>query len=239
MKIFELVSEDRELGPSLRDQGYEFDYVTIYRAVLATETTFKSKDYVTRSIKFAKEHAEHIAAVEEEPAHVLRAIVRSSDVYSAYNPGEYFYDGPEAKGKVIYIAPQELDEDLKWAIGSNINHATQLTRKDLENPETDLVWINIKDLYNQTSKNQRLDINDPDGGKIGLSGRVQRAKEHWLEDGFMDPSYIVWNRYENVFNFSDGRHRLVAAHQLGEKWAPVIAANKETAEKLRELVKTR
>ena len=33
--------------------------------------------------------------VEETTQHVISALVKSSDVYEAYNPGEYFYDGPE------------------------------------------------------------------------------------------------------------------------------------------------
>lgn len=102
------LNEDRKLGPSLVDQGYEFKKVRIYRAMLASSGKFNSMDYVTRSLKFAKEHADHVQAVEDEPAHVIEAIVNASDVYDAYNPGEYFYNGPEITGKVIYT-PQ-LDE---------------------------------------------------------------------------------------------------------------------------------
>lgn len=112
-------TEERKLGPSLKAQGYEFDYVKIYRAVLSTVNTFKAKDYVTRSIKFAKEHADHVQAVEGEPSHVIQALVKAADVYDAYNPGEYFYNGPEVKGKTIYTPNfEELDENWKKALAT-------------------------------------------------------------------------------------------------------------------------
>lgn len=98
------IAAGRQKGKSLPETGYDLRYVTIYRAVIATTDTFNSMDYVTRSKKFAVEHADHTAAVEEETAHVLKAMVKAADVYEAQNPGEYFYDGPKVKGKVIYKA---------------------------------------------------------------------------------------------------------------------------------------
>jgi hypothetical protein len=95
-------TEARQKGKSLNQAGYESKYVIIYRAVPTTVTTFESMDYVTLSRKWATEHAEHVAAVEEEPAHVIRAMVQAAHVYEAYNPGEYFYDGPSVKGTVVY-----------------------------------------------------------------------------------------------------------------------------------------
>lgn len=89
----------RELGKSLPETGYKEKYVTIYRAT--NEGKFKSKDYVTRSLKFAIGHAEHQAAMEDEPCAVIKILALAKDVYEAYNPGEYFYDGPEIKGKIV------------------------------------------------------------------------------------------------------------------------------------------
>ena len=54
-------------------------------------------DYVTLSRKWAKEQT----AVEEEPYHVIRAMVSADQVFEALNPGEYFYDGPTIPGKPI------------------------------------------------------------------------------------------------------------------------------------------
>jgi hypothetical protein len=92
----------RELGQSLEDadpskKGMK---VPIYRGVVATVTTFNPNDYVTLSFKWAREHAQHTAVVEEEDAIVLRARVPAAQVFEAYNPGEYFYGGPSIPGTV-------------------------------------------------------------------------------------------------------------------------------------------
>lgn len=88
-------------GKSLAELGGHPATVKIYRAVVGTETkVFKPMDYVTMSYRFARGHAAHNADVEEEPAHVLSAMVPSKDVYQAPNRDEYFYDGPEIQGRV-------------------------------------------------------------------------------------------------------------------------------------------
>lgn len=145
MRAFEFIIENRVLGPSLTDQGYEYAYVKIYRAVLSSIDTFKPMDYVTRSLKFAQEHADHIQAVEGEDAHVIQVLVKASDVYNAYNPGEYFYNGPEKKGKVIY-KPQ-LDEDWKKTLaaaglaGSMALGGHQLMKDPAPNASVDIQTI--------------------------------------------------------------------------------------------------
>jgi hypothetical protein len=76
--------------------------VAIYRACVARVTTFKTMDYVTRSLRWAIKHAQHVAAVEGEPAHVMRARVSAEQVFEADNPGEYFYGGPEIRGSSAF-----------------------------------------------------------------------------------------------------------------------------------------
>ena len=110
MKLLDLF-EERQKEKSLPETGYEHRYVTIYRAVVATVNNFAPMDYVTMSRKFAVEHAEHLAVTDEETTHVLRAMVKASDVYEAYNPGEYFYDGAAVdKVRVIHVAKGWGDE---------------------------------------------------------------------------------------------------------------------------------
>lgn len=91
-------------GPSLKDQGYEYMYVNIYRARSIQSNVFERMSYVTTSEKFAKEHAISNANYEEEQQHVIKLMAKATDVYNASNPGEYFYDGPEKPGKIIFVA---------------------------------------------------------------------------------------------------------------------------------------
>ena len=93
---------NRRRGRSLPETGYTLSVVSIYRAVPRGVTAIKPMDYVTRTKKWAEGHADHVAAVEEEESIVLKAMVKSADVYEASNPGEYFYDGPAVRGRVIY-----------------------------------------------------------------------------------------------------------------------------------------
>lgn len=90
-------------GKSLRELGFP-EEVMIYRAVDANVNHFNPMDYVTRSLKFAKGHADHNLVVQEEPQQVIAKTVKSSDVFEASNPGEYFYNGPEVKGFRVYLA---------------------------------------------------------------------------------------------------------------------------------------
>ena len=128
--------EERQKGACLATQMKD-KYVYIYRAVLATTTTFKPMDYVTLSRKWADDHCKHVVATEEAPAHVLKAFVPTKNVFDAYNPGEYFYDGPEIPGKsVITWTPETLEtesrtykEQLKlvyhWDVESNFYKCLQ------------------------------------------------------------------------------------------------------------------
>lgn len=98
-----MAESDRKKGKSLPETGFKEKHVRIYRTVPIEIKTFMSMDYVTLSYNWAKGHAEHEVVVEEAPQHVISALVKASDVYEAYNPGEYFYDGPEVAGRTFFV----------------------------------------------------------------------------------------------------------------------------------------
>lgn len=82
--------------------------------------------------------------------------------------------------------------------------------------------VNIQELFAKTPKKYRLDPVDPTGGKNKIGDRVETAIQHWTDGGRMDPPIISITNGQ--INFTDGRHRLVAAAQLGETEVPVIIA---------------
>jgi len=92
----------RDLGRRLPETGYEYRYVNIYRAMDAQSPTINEYDYVTRSMKFAKGHADHQATVTGETHIVRKARVPATTVFEAYNPGEYFYEGQPIEGNIVY-----------------------------------------------------------------------------------------------------------------------------------------
>lgn len=93
--------DDRELGAKVSDKIGP-GYTKMYRAAATDVTDFKDKDYITPSLEFAVIHAENNVVYYEEPQHVIYALISNENLYEAYNPGEYFYSGPDLKGKVIY-----------------------------------------------------------------------------------------------------------------------------------------
>jgi hypothetical protein len=90
MKIYKIA--ERKYGKTLREQGINHS-VVIYRGVDALVPEIKNMDYVTMSLKFATEHAEHMMWTEESDTHVLRALAEPEFVADASNTGEYFYIG--------------------------------------------------------------------------------------------------------------------------------------------------
>lgn len=128
----EVTKTARDKGQSLAEMG-ERQPVRIYRAVKEGDMSFHPMDYVTRSMKFARQHAEHIAAVEEENASVLTALAAPEHVFEAYNPGEFFYDGPPLK---VMVAKRIKAATLgRVAISDEYNHLMQW--EDTEEPIED------------------------------------------------------------------------------------------------------
>lgn len=98
-------------GPSLVKRLGD-TFLPVYRACPVTVTRISPMDYVTRNLKFATTHAEHMAAVEGQSYHVLKIVVRSNAVFEAPNPGEYFFDGTaQGRAKVIHVAQVDDDEN--------------------------------------------------------------------------------------------------------------------------------
>ena len=128
----------------------------------------------------------------------------------------------------------ELFEDLNWAVGDNIDKSLYGYRQKSE--DRVIFWVNIKELMDNADPDFALDLNDPTGGKNKIGDRVNRAKEHWGKNEFMDPSEIGYNNHYNTIGFGDGRHRLVAAYQLGHQYAPVTML-KDDVPKIGKLIK--
>jgi len=97
-----LQEEERQLGKRLSDTAGK-KLIAVYRAVAKGITTFFDKDYVTLSKKFAVEHAENNHVYNEEQQQVIMAYISTELLFDAYNPGEYFYVGPDKIGKLIYL----------------------------------------------------------------------------------------------------------------------------------------
>lgn len=77
--------------------------IRIFRALPKNKTIIRKGDYVTKSVKFAVEHAENNCIYEEEPFDVITALVNNTDIKDASNPGEYLAT-TDIKGEKIYTS---------------------------------------------------------------------------------------------------------------------------------------
>ena len=167
IKLRSLLPENRKLGKSLPETGYLWKKVIIYRAQKSSDVMLRDKDYVTLSIKFAKEHSDHMTAVSDELYHVVKYMVSAKDVYEAWNPSEYFYSGPEMTGVEIYNSTEFLNEvKMKEVVYPNMvgihelslfyNHAdlnTQLEVDDLlETGNKEAAWDIINNFLRTIGK---------------------------------------------------------------------------------------
>jgi len=81
----------------------EASKVRIFRALLGGKKTIRKGDYLTKSVKFAVEHAENNHIYEDEAHDVVTVVVNEDDIEDASNPGEYL-SKINVEGDVIYTS---------------------------------------------------------------------------------------------------------------------------------------
>lgn len=133
----------------------------------------------------------------------------------------------------------ERNSDVRWAVGNNIDKSIGNKFYQTSNDYV-LVQANIEDLFRLTDRYTKLDLEHPTGGENAIGKRIANATSHWKSGGYMDPSEIGvnTNNPNHPITFGNGRHRLYAAYQMGEKFAPVLV-RRENLKDLQNLVRTK
>lgn len=123
--------------------------------------------------------------------------------------------------------------DLNWATKDNAEYKPQYDSKD-----TVKLMVNVEDVMRHAGSGFRLDPHDPTGGKNAISNRLPRAKAHFQSGGPMDlPLVGVGHTGKSTF-ISNGRHRMIAAFQLGHEYVPAFVY-KDDLENFKKLVRTK
>ena len=122
---------------------------------------------------------------------------------------------------------------LNWA---NENNA----KRNYNYKSNNLVMLEVKieDLMKHTFNNQKLDLDNPNGGKNAKPERIQKAKEYFSQGNPMDLPEVGCNDSGTAIGFTDGRHRTLAAYQLGAEFIPMFV-EKENLENFKKMVETR
>lgn len=95
---------------------------------------------------------------------------------------------------------------LNWAIDENSDKAEEPRLLDLSVRK--IVWLDIKKLIAWIRMNSGFALN-----------HIPKAKEHWKDGGWMDPSEIRGFTKKGGL-LVEGKNRLMAALELGETHAP-------------------
>ena len=127
----------------------------------------------------------------------------------------------------------KIEPKLNWANEDNAKRNYNYKSNNLV-----MLEVKIEDLMKHTFSNQKLDLNDPNGGANAKPIRIEKAKEHFLQGNPMDLPEVGCNDSGTAIGFTDGRHRTLAAYQLGADFIPMFI-EKENLENFKKMVETR
>lgn len=126
---------------------------------------------------------------------------------------------------------------LNWAIEKE--HVKE--PKLLDTDHREIVWFDILEFLNYIQEPWTI---DPNNLTYRNEKKIKKAKEHFSNDGWMDPVDVrgkvcdKWPQHAPDDRLMiENRHRLVAALQLGETYAP-FSVPKELVKDLKSNIKT-
>ena len=112
---------------------------------------------------------------------------------------------------------------LNWAVGENSHKAEN--PKILDSSARKIIWFDIIEFLNFAQEPWTL---DPDNLSYLEEEKVKTVKNHFESGGWMDPTDVMGKYTDLRIKAAadderimvNGRHRLIAALQLGETYAP-------------------
>ncbi len=125
-----------------------------------------------------------------------------------------------------------MENKINWANEDNAQRPSNFSDENYE-----LLYVKITDIIPFMHSSMVLDINHPKGGDNGIKNRLPMAKDYISSGNPIDYPEIGCNDRNNVIDFTNGRHRTAAAHQLGYEFIPMFVY-KETIDKFKSLVTT-
>ena len=108
---------------------------------------------------------------------------------------------------------------LNWATKDNAQRPYNFDDKNYV-----ILLVNIKDTFDKSHPGFALDPEDESGGPNAIKDRLPRAKEHFLKGEAMDYPEVAFNIATNTVDYTNGRHRAVAAYQLGKTYIPMFVS---------------
>jgi len=126
-----------------------------------------------------------------------------------------------------------MELNLNWADSSNAERPHNFDSEDYT-----LLICNISDVFSHTDQDYRLDLDSNTGGSNAIGNRLDRATQHFQNGNPMDPPEVAYSVHTNNITFTNGRHRSLAAYQMGEEYIPMFVYS-PTIEQFKKLVRTK
>jgi hypothetical protein len=127
---------------------------------------------------------------------------------------------------------QLYEADLNWATRDNAQRPGNFDDKNYV-----LLMVNIKDTFDNGHSGFKLDVEDEKGGPNAIGDRLTKAKAHFEQGKPMDYPEVAYNLSTKTVDYTNGRHRAVAAYQMG-KWFIPMFVSKDGLHKFKEVVRT-
>lgn len=146
------------------------------------------------------------------------------------------YDPDYEKNTIANFLQQKIvdyKQEINWSNQENAERPYNFN-------DDSYVVLNVKieDVINNMDKDFKLELNDSSGGKNAIGNRLKMAKEHFIKGEPMDLPEVGYNKYTGKIDFTNGRHRTVAAYQLGHEYIPMFIS-KDSIEQFKGLVDTK
>jgi hypothetical protein len=121
---------------------------------------------------------------------------------------------------------------LNWATTNNSERPNNFS-----SDEYVLLNVNILDIINNMHVNFKLDLNDENGGANAIGKRLPLAIKHFLSKQPMDYPEIGYSSHSKTIDFTNGRHRTLAALKMGHEVIPMFVCKSDIKE-FKALVRT-
>jgi hypothetical protein len=121
---------------------------------------------------------------------------------------------------------------LNWATTNNSERPNNFS-----SDEYIILSVNITDVLNNMHVGFKLDIKDESGGINAISNRLSLAIEHFMAKKPMDYPEVGYSIHNKTIDFTNGRHRTLAAFKMGHDYIPMFVS-KLNIKEFKSLIRT-
>jgi hypothetical protein len=120
----------------------------------------------------------------------------------------------------------------------NINWASKNNSPGYKTNNQTLLQLNIEQVFENLDNKEEEDLYLKSGRTDLTSEQTEEAKNRILSGNVVDFSSINYNKKEDSFNLTNGKEAMMAAHDLGLKFIPMLVSNENLSD-FKKIIKTK